>query len=170
MKMTISIPVIDVTYGGSIKLLKRLKPRIIVVRLLDVAIRNSNEPNKKFYEIVQAGGLHVYLEYEGIIIFSTIMPDRQIKKFKPNKYAYFINSLKPNHYLTVDGWTYHKKFRESENELIRTIRETRELIKLCPNSIPLGLVKGCTELQDLGRRSNFYLIHLQMPTYQTTTL
>jgi len=145
--MTIFIPIIDVTYKGSIKLLKIMNPSIIVVRLLDLAIRNSNKPNKLFYNIIKAGGLHAYLRYDGIIVFSLIMPDDQIRVFNPSIYAYFINALKPNYYTTVDGWTYHKQFRESMKEIYRTIKETKQLIKLCPNLSPLGLVKGCTELQ-----------------------
>jgi len=145
--MTVFIPIVDLTYKGSIRVWKKKETPVVVVRLMDLALRNSCKPNKKFYEIVEAGGLHAYLDYDGIIILSTIMPDDQIKKFNPRKYARFINSLLPNYYLSVDGWTYDKKVKISEDELLRTYNETKELIALCPHAKPLGLVKGCADSQ-----------------------
>lgn len=141
------IPIIDLTYKGSIRVWKKKETAVVVIRLIDVTHKNSDEPNKTFDDIKNAGGIHSYLQYKGLIILSTIMPDSQIRKFNPQKYAFFINSLSPDYYLTVDGWTYHQRFSESENELLRTINETKELISLCPNAKPLGLVKGCTENQ-----------------------
>ena len=144
MQMPVFIPLIDLTYKGSIGLLQKKKPLCIVVRISSLACKNSCEPRTLFYEVVKAGGLHAYLDYKGIIILSTIMPDDHIKEFKAKDYAFFINALLPDYYLTVDGWTYHKRFLESQKDLQRIMKQTKELVRLCPNSKPLGLVKGCT--------------------------
>lgn len=124
--------------------MEKKKPPWIVVRISDLALKNSCKSNSLFDRIVKVSGLHAYLNYKGIIILSTIMPDDHIREFKAKDYAFFINALLPNYYLTVDGWTYHKRFLESRKDLQRIMKQTKELLPLCPNSKPLGLVKGCT--------------------------
>lgn len=139
------IPVVKLNYNKSFELVKNAPA--IVVRLQDMLTKKSANPNYLFKEICSYGGLHNFLNYPGVIILSLIMKDELIQKLKTEKCAEMINSLNPNFYTTSDGATYDKHERDSFMEIIRLSRDTKKLISLCPEIVPIGQVKGCNENQ-----------------------
>lgn len=142
------IPLVRLSCKNSIKLARAINSPIIVIPVYDVILDSTAEPNELFRKIKSEGGLHKSLNYNGIIILSSIMRDDLIKKIKsPEQYAEIINGLNPNFYFTPDGKTYEKQDQESLNEIMRLYSLTRELIELCSNSQPIGLVKGSNALQ-----------------------
>lgn len=115
---------------------------IIVVRVQDIVSLRTGKPNSTFYKIKECGGVHDFLGFDGKIILSLIMKDDLIAKFDEYKYADIINTLKPDFYTTVDAETYDQEFNLSKNEVKRCSIETARLKNLCPNSSPIGQVKG----------------------------
>jgi len=71
------------------------------------------------------------------------MRDQTIGGFTPEAYAEMIQELEPDYYTTPDGETYFGEVHLSEYEINRTLKETDYLLRSCPKSTPLGLVKGC---------------------------
>ncbi len=139
---------------NSIKLAKAINSPVIVIPIYDFISSPTGNLNKKFEEVKKCGGLHSFLNYDGIIILSLIMKDSLIKKFEsPRQYAKVINCLNPNFYFTPDGLTYEKKEKESLQEIIRLSILTPKLIRLCPNSKPIGLVKGSNRFQIINHRN-----------------
>lgn len=95
-----------------------------------------------FYQIKQAGDIHKYLGYEGLVIFSPIMPDSKLLHIKGESYAEVINTLRFDYYITPDRPTYLKQINRSAHQIDLIMELTRYLLSTCPNSIPMGLVKG----------------------------
>jgi len=147
MKMRIVIPVVRLDYRKTLSIALAVNAPVIVVRVQDVISKRTGKPNYIFKKIVACGGVHNFLNYRGFIILSLIMKDGLIRKFSEEEYAEIINGLRPNAYTTVDGETYDKKERKSARELLRLSKQTKELLKLCPNIKPIGNVKGCNEMQ-----------------------
>jgi len=114
----------------------------IVVRLQDVISARTAKPNNVFYKIKECGGVHNFLEFNGKIILSLVMKDELIRKLDENSYSEMINTLNPDYYTTPDAETYDQEFYLSAKEVKRCVVETAKLIKLCPNSKPIGHVKG----------------------------
>ncbi len=141
------IPLTRIDCKNSKKLARAINSPIIVIPIYDLLTNVAADFNRAFYEIKACGGIHKYLNYSGIIILSLIMRDDLILKSGPKKYAEIINTIKPDAYTTVDGGTYNKEDANSWKEVIRLFKETRELIKLCPNFKPIGHVKGCNPIQ-----------------------
>ena len=117
----------------------------IVVRLQDVISLRTGKPNKTFYQIKECGGVHNFLDFDGKIILSLIMKDELLPKFDEVRYSELINTLNPDLFTTVDAETYEHEFYTSKNEVKRSSIETLKLIKLCPNSKPIGQVKGSSK-------------------------
>jgi len=141
------IPTVRVDSKTSYHIAKAIHPPVIVVRVQDVISKKTGEPNSIFTEIVEAGGIHNFLNYEGFVILSLIMKDDLIWLFSSEKYAQIINGLLPDAYTTVDGATYENREIFSERELIRLSKQTIELLHLCPHILPIGQVKGSTSRQ-----------------------
>lgn len=147
MKTPLLIPVIKLSDNSTFRVIREASNDFLVVRFQDFVSHNTFEFNKIFYDIVAAGGLHNYLGFNGKILLSLIMKDEIIANVGPKKYSLAINSLKPDMYTTVDGETYEKENKLSIKEIKRMLIQTRELLRLCPYSTPVGLVKGCNESQ-----------------------
>lgn len=120
---------------------------IIVIKAQDLLSKDGFSYTFLFEKIRHAGGLHQYLQFDGIIILSSIMRDQTIFGFPHSSYASMINALKPDYYITPDGETYFDEESLSVFEIQRTLRDTSRLLKGCPSSRPIGLVKGCTLTQ-----------------------
>jgi len=141
------IPLTRLDCENSIKLAKAINSPVIVIPIYDLISKATAEPNKLFKKIKACGGVHKFLDYHGFIILSLIMKDELIWKSCPKKYAHIINGISPDAYTSVDGGTYNKEDSRSWKEVIRLSKETKELIKLCPNIKPIGQVKGCNSMQ-----------------------
>lgn len=129
----------------------------IVVRAQDLLVKNGQNTNAIFEQIKSAGGIHRFLGFDGNIILSSIMRDQTILGFSSQTYAAMIHALKPTYYFTSDGETYlegtyctpdRKTYyyggkRLSESEINRVVEYTKYLLKECPESKPIGLIKGC---------------------------
>jgi hypothetical protein len=83
------------------------------------------------------------------------MPDKTIFGFSVEAYAEMIDVLNPDYYLTPDGETYLGECDLSSHEIRRVVSDTLYLAVSCPDSEPIGLVKGCTLQQVEG-----HTIHL----------
>ncbi|GAH58616.1 unnamed protein product [marine sediment metagenome] len=141
-------PLVRLDYPKTIMVAKASKSIFgIVIRAQDLLTQKTCKPNKTFYEIKSSGGIHSYLDYDGIIILSLIMKDYLIEKNNPKKYAEIIKGILPDAYTSVDGQTYEGKETIAINEIKRISKETLELMKLCPNIPIIGHVKGCNYLQ-----------------------
>ncbi len=152
--MVISItPLARLSCENSIKLALAINSPVMVIPIYDF-ISSTGNLNQKFDEVVRCGGLHNFLKYPGIVILSSIMNDDLVKKFGSyQEYANLINGLKPDFYFTPDGETYERRDEKSLLEIRRLSLLTKELIKLCPHSKPIGLVKGSNRLQIIGYRN-----------------
>lgn len=126
---------------------RAIPTRFLIVRLQDVITKDSVQFNKTFRDIVKAGSLHNFLGFRGPIILSSIMRDDLISRADIVMYIHAIKSLKPDFFITPDGETYDKETEISQKEIRRALSETNIIIKNCPNTIPIGLVKGCNEFQ-----------------------
>ena len=101
--------------------------------------------NREIFNQVKRKGLHDYLNYNGQIILSTIMPDEIIDKLKPKQYAQLINQFRPNAYMIIDDYTYiDEPHIISWKQLFRMIRRARKLLKYEPTGHPIGLIKGAS--------------------------
>lgn len=141
------IPVIKLDDRSTFGVWNVIPTKTIVVRLQDLVSKRTFKFNNIFHDIKAVGGVHNFLGYERVIILSLIMRDEIIDNFNPDLYSKVINTLKPDFYTTVDGWTYEGTESDSSLQIERCFEQTEALIKLCPDSLPLGLVKGCTEDQ-----------------------
>ena len=117
---------------------------IIVVKAQNLLSKDGFRFTFLFEKIRHAGGLHNYLQFNGIIILSPIMRDQTIFGFAPSSYTSMINAMKPDYYITPDGETYFDKERRSDFEIQRILKDTSHLQRACPASRPIGLIKGCT--------------------------
>lgn len=145
--MVLLSPIIKLDAKETFDVLKAVPVEFAVVRLQDLVLKNSFKFKKTFRKVVSAGGLHNFLGFSGQILLSLIMRDEIVARYKPERYAVAINSLKPDSYTTIDGETYEREYTLSWNEINRIHSENKQLIALCPRYEPIGLVKGCTEKQ-----------------------
>jgi hypothetical protein len=128
----------------------------VVIKAQHLLSKNGKRTNKIFDQIEKFGGIHPFLTYEGPVIISSIMPDKTLLGFSPEFYAEMINALRPDSYITSDGETYLGEHARSSREIRRMIIESEKLIRLCPDSHPIGLVKGCT-LQQISAHTDSLL-------------
>ena len=152
----------------SIKLAKAINPPLVVIPLYDFICNSTAKPNGLFKKIKEAEGIHKYFDYNGLVILSTIMRDDLIKKFiLPEQYEEIINGLCPDYYFTPDGETYEKRENKSLREIIRLISITPQIIKLCQNSKPIGLVKGCNRSQILFHKNFLNKLGIKIFAFHT---
>ena len=124
---------------------KSINPPFLVITLMDLISYRTLHLNKTFDKIVKAGGIHNFLKYKGKIILSLIIKDDMLLKLNYYDYAYIINHIKPDFYTTPDCETYDNEHITSIREIKKSLIFTKRLIELCPNSTPIGHVKGCDE-------------------------
>jgi hypothetical protein len=151
-------PIVKLNQPSIMGVYKGLPIKCIVVRLQDLISPYTSKPNKIFYKIKTAGGIHNFLSFNGTIILSLIMKDKHIFNFNSKKYCEIIDGLKPDFYTTVDGETYQNEEDTSLEEIKRSFIETNEIIKNNSYSKPIGLIKGCNKRQILAHIKLFKLI------------
>ncbi|MGC8934033.1 MAG: hypothetical protein ACP5LN_02665 [Thermoproteota archaeon] len=85
--------------------------------------------------------LHDFLEFNGKILLSTVMPDELIDKLKIDDYLKLIEDLKPDATMIPDNYTYtDAPLYQSWSQTIRLVQLANEFLCL---DIPLiGLIKG----------------------------
>ena len=139
------VPITEINKKRMIGVAQSIPTKFVVVRLLDIISHITLEPKSVFYKIRNVGGIHNYLNYNGIIILSLIVKDDMLSKLTPPDYAFIINTLKPNFYTTPDCETYEGEQTISIEEIKKSLFQTKEIIERCPFSFPIGHVKGCDE-------------------------
>ncbi len=102
--------------------------------------------NKETLDKFSSKGLHDYLEFNGRIFLSLVMPDELIDKLKVEDYFKLIENLKPDATMIPDNYTYtDDPLFLSWSQTIRLVSLASDFLKL---DIPLiGLVKGANPLQ-----------------------
>lgn len=145
--MVVLSPIVKLDAKDTFGVLNVLPIDLATVRLQDVVLKGTFRFKKTYREIVSAGGLHDFLKFRGRILLSLIMRDEIIANFSPKKYARAIDSLMPDSYTTIDGETYEGEYSLSLSEIERIHSQNKELVELCPNCQPIGLVKGCSTKQ-----------------------
>ncbi|OPY37889.1 MAG: hypothetical protein A4E35_00944 [Methanoregula sp. PtaU1.Bin051] len=115
----------------------------VVIKAQQILSTDGKRTNKIYDKIKAAGGIHPFLGYEGIIILSSIMPDKAIYGFSAEAYAEMIDAIRPDFYLTPDGETYLGEIEISALEISRVVSDSKYLIASCLHSHPIGLIKGC---------------------------
>lgn len=145
--MVLLSPIVKLDARETFDVLRVVPVELAVVRLQDLILKESFRFKKTFREVVAAQGLHNFLGFSGKILLSLIMRDEIIAVYKPKRYAVAINALKPDFYTTIDGETYEEEYTLSWNEINRIHSQNKQLVALCPNCKPIGLVKGCSEKQ-----------------------
>ncbi|MDD4083189.1 MAG: hypothetical protein PHD05_07405 [Sphaerochaetaceae bacterium] len=120
---------------------------IVIVKAQDMLNRAGTSFNLLFYKIKLLGGLHAFLDFDGKIILSPIMPDKMLIGFKLTDYIEMIRICKPDAYLSPDGETYLDRENIASFEIERVESDTTLLKKEFPNLEMYGLVKGSNEGQ-----------------------
>lgn len=119
----------------------------VVVKVQDLINISGRTMRPVVNRIRTAGDIHKFLGFNGNVILSSITRDKILLGLEPQTYADLINTIKPDYYLTPDGETYFGREHTSEFEINRTLADTAFLLHECPNSTPIGLVKGCNLAQ-----------------------
>jgi hypothetical protein len=114
----------------------------IVVKVGDLITSKKKYFRSIYARIKKAGGLHVFLNYYGLIILSPIMEDEKVSYFSARRYAKLIKTLKPDCYITPDGATYHGHKKLAKQQMAVALKGTRYLLKKCIGYRAVGLVKG----------------------------
>ncbi len=120
---------------------------VIAVKMQDLIVPSGLHFNKLYYEIVDTGDIHNYLGYSGDILLSMIMDDKRIFGCTVYMYIEAVRRLNPDFFTTIDGENYVNDVDLSEKELQRMLIESSNLIKQCPESVPVGLIKGASYYQ-----------------------
>src|SRR3989344_1239909 len=159
------IPLIRLDDPGSFIPARATNSRILAIRGQDL-ITKKGFPNSRFYKIKHCGGIHSYLNYNGIVLLSFIMRDDLLEKINTTIYTDLIDGVKPNYWTTPDCPSYNLERIHSRKQISRSYQMTKEIIALCPDSRPIGHVKGADEeqvrkhyeeLHNLG--INIFLLH-----------
>ncbi len=137
------IPIIKLSEPKTFRPWEKVDCFGVVIKAQHLLSSDGKRTNKVFDRIQSAGGIHPFLGYEGIVILSSIMPDKTIFGFSAEAYAEMIDALRPDFYLTPDGETYLGDNDVSTLEINRIVKDTSFLFESCPYSHPIGLVKGC---------------------------
>ncbi len=117
----------------------------LTVRLMDIINESGKSEKPIFKKIVEKGGIHAFLGFDGNIILSSIMPDKAIYGMTPERHAELINAIKPNYYFTPDGETYTDETNlAGKVEIPRMLVESKVLLDKVKQAEPIGLVKGST--------------------------
>lgn len=135
----------------------------VIVKAQPLLSRDGKSTTALLKQICEDGGIHNHLDYDGVVILSSIMPDRAIAGLTGERYAEMIDVLGVDSYITPDGETYLGETTHSTSEISRIIDQTDEILKLCPKQISIGLVKGCTVEQMMEHID--YLQHRGVTSY-----
>lgn len=114
----------------------------LIVKLEHLISEDGMHTSSLYDRVLETGGLHNFLKYPGIIILSSIMPDRAIAGLSLQQHADIINSLRPDYHITPDGETYLNERHLSAYEINRMMKWTEYLLDNCSGTKPIGLIKG----------------------------
>lgn len=109
------VPVTEINKKGMISVAQSIPIKFRAVRLLDLVSPITLELKSVFYKIRNVGGIHNYLNYNGIIILSLIVKGDMLSKLTPPDYAFSINIVKPNFYTMPDCETYNGEENRKSN-------------------------------------------------------
>jgi len=97
--------------------------------------------NEKILAQASSKGLHDYLDFDGGILLSTVMPDELIDRLETKDYFKLINDLKPDATMVPDNYTYTDvPLYQSWSQTIRLVSSANDFLKL--DTPLIGLVKG----------------------------
>jgi len=134
----------------------------IVVIIQDFISPKTLRFKQSLFDVIEAGGIHQHLKFNGRIILALIGKDELLYKLPLSKVAAVLKHLKPNNCTTVDGgvyedeayWhggtLYYNRREISDNELTRCREQTKLLVKKFPDIAFIGLVKGRNRSQILA--------------------
>lgn len=102
--------------------------------------------NKEILNKASSKGLHYYLEFDGRVFLSLVMPDELIDKLRTDDYFKLIKDLRPDATMVPDNYTYiDDPLFLSWSQTIRLISLANDFLKL--DTPLIGLVKGANPLQ-----------------------
>lgn len=136
------IPVIKLSDPDTLQPWAFIDCPLVVVKMQDILSNDGTKFNDSFKEIKSSGGIHKFLGCKCGVILSTIMKDEMLDGCTVDKYVEVIHALQPEFYLTPDGMTYEGKLAAAEIQMKKMLAQTREIMRRCHGSTPLGLVKG----------------------------
>lgn len=114
----------------------------VVVKMQDFLRENGTPKVSAIRRVECLGGLHEVLDYSGRVILSPIMPDSILMKINFETYAYLIETLQPDQYITPDCTTYTGFAEDSRNQIDHILEITIKLLDRFVDSAPIGLIKG----------------------------
>ena len=128
----------------------------VIIKASDIFQSNGLSWRPIVKDVINAGGIHPYFEFNKNIVLSSVMPDKTLYGITKEEYARAINELGFDGYFTPDGETYLGEWHLSRYEINRMLYETEYLLKACPDKKPFGLVKGCNakQVKDHAERLN----------------
>ena len=88
------VPITEINKKRMIGVAQSIPTKFVVVRLLDIISHITLEPKSVFYKIRNVGGIHNYLNYNGIIILSLIVKDDMLSKLTPPRLCFYHKHLK----------------------------------------------------------------------------
>jgi hypothetical protein len=139
----------------------------VVIKLEELLSSDGKRLSSMYYRIINGGGPHSYLNFQGPVILSTITRDRAILGLTKELYVELIKNIEPDYFFTPDGENYFNRPNTSIYEVKRILSETNYILCQDLKSKPIGLVKGCCpheavehvkSLLDLG--INHHVMHL----------
>lgn len=161
--MVILIPRVKLNNPSLLRVHSGLPIDAVVVTIQDLISPITTKPNKTFFQIKEAGGIHAFLNFRGTIILSTIMKDGLLVQLSVEQIAEVIATLRPDECLTIDAATYegqtywviengipklcYDNIEISRRNIQDSCSKTRQLMTLCPQQKFVGLVKGSTSEQ-----------------------
>ena len=102
--------------------------------------------NEETLRKASSKGLHDFLNFNGRIFLSTVMPDELIDKFETKDYFKLIGDLRPDATMVPDNYTYvDDPLFLSWSQTIRLVSFANDFLNL--DTPLIGLVKGANHLQ-----------------------
>jgi hypothetical protein len=125
----------------------RMVPGLIVVVRLQDLVGKRGTPNSRCRKIEEAGGINNYLGTNKQVVLSLIAKDELLIWMTPDFYIHVIEMVRPAYITSVDGETYDGELELGQNEILRCLWETKQILAACPQVKCLGLVKGANMAQ-----------------------
>lgn len=165
------IPRLNLNDSSLLHVYKGLPVDHLLVSIQDVVSRVTGKPNKTFWKIKAAGGVHSFLGFDGSIVLSTVMKDELLAILTLDDYVMLIKTIAPDYCLTLDcesyeGSGYWKKKGIMElffdgylvaNKNVEQINATSlALMSRLPGQKFIGLVKG-SNVSMIKKSVDFFL-------------
>lgn len=139
----------------------------LIIKLEDLVTESGKKTKPILRSVERAGGLHNYLNYNGKIVLSSIMPDKAIAGLSLESHADIVNVVAPDYHITPDGETYIDGRSLSAYEIKRMLAWTEYLLEHCSGPKPIGLAKGAclTQMEDhverlMGLGISMFALHV----------